>query len=184
MIKINLLPRVEEFEKVPVQIYGALALVIVGVLALGYWYWDLTGQKATADEQVAALQLRNQELQAIQARIQELEATKKNTEDRIAIIEQLQRNQRGPVQLMNEVIASVPSEPGLWLNSLVQRDTTVTIEGRAFDVPFIADFIATLSNSPSFRFVELQFWEQDAEDTIRFRLHCETQERQAEETPQ
>ncbi len=76
---------------------------------------------------------------------------------------------------MNVVIGSVPNNPpGLWLTSLVQQDNLLTIEGRAFDVPFVADFIAALDNTRAFNYVDLQFWEQDQESSIKFQLHCET----------
>ena len=183
MIRINLLPAFEEFGAIPPQIYGAIALVLVGVLALGGWYWTLNGDIADAQGRLAALEARNLELAAVQAQLQEFEQEKQNTQQRIEAIEQLQRNQQGPVELMNVMIASMPSEPGLWLTSLSQQGNNITIEGKAFDVPFIADFIATLNDSPPFRFVELQYWEQESAETIRFRLNCETAEEIEDELP-
>ena len=143
-------------------------------MALGGWYWTLSADRADSQSRHAALEARNQQLAAVQAQLQQFEQQKQDTEQRIEAIEKLQRNQQGPVELMNVMIASMPSDPGLWLTSLSQQGNTVTIEGKAFDVPFIADFIATLNDSPPFRFVELQYWEQESEETIRFRLNCET----------
>ena len=180
MIRVNLLPTFDEYVKVPVQIYAALAVLVVAALALGAWFWSLNSEQKELDNRIAALTTQVEQLEAEQALLQEAEKKKKATQDRIDVIKRLEASRKGPVELMNVVISSVPDEPGLWLTSLAQRENTVTIEGRAFDVPFIADFIASLNDSPPFRFVELQFWEQDPDDTIRFRLHCQTQEVTAE----
>jgi len=183
MIRINLLPAYEEYAAIPPQIYGAIALVLVGVLALGGWYWILNGDLEGAQKNQTELEAQNLALASVQAELQQFEQQKQDTQQRIDAIEQLQRNQQGPVELMNVMIASMPSDPGLWLTSLSQRGNSITIEGKAFDVPFIADFIATLNDSPPFRFVELQYWEQESEETIRFRLNCETVEETEDELP-
>ena len=77
---------------------------------------------------------------------------------------------------MNIVIGAIPDNPpGLWLTSLVQQEATISIEGRAFDVPFVADFIAALDDTRIFSYVDLEFWEQDQENSIRFQLSCGTE---------
>jgi Tfp pilus assembly protein PilN len=62
------------------------------------------------------------------------------------------------------------------LTSLVQQESTLSVEGRAFDVPFVADFIAALDDTRIFSYVDLEFWEQDQENSIRFQLSCGTEE--------
>ena len=77
---------------------------------------------------------------------------------------------------MNIVIGAIPNNPpGLWLTSLTQQETIISIEGRAFDVPFVADFIAALDDTQMFSYVDLEFWEQDQETSIRFQLNCGTE---------
>ena len=175
MIRVNLLPVIEAVERTPPQLYAVLALVL-GLGGLGFWYWSLTGESSKLEEQVGLLQTESQRLQQITLQVEEFEQRKQALEARIGVIDQLEANQKGPVQLMNDVIAGIPENPqGLWLTNLVQRESSVTIEGRAFDVTFIADFIAALDNSSSFRSVELQFWEQDTDNSIRFGLQCETE---------
>ena len=61
------------------------------------------------------------------------------------------------------------------MTSLLQREATISIEGRAFDVPFVADFIAALDDTGIFSYVDLEFWEQDQENSIRFQLSCGTE---------
>jgi len=173
MIRINLFPVVDTVEKTPPQAYAVLGVVLIGG-GLGYYYWDVVGERQAKTEQVALLEQESQRLAQVTARVTEFEQRKTALEARITVIERLKANQQGPVQIMSEIIAAIPDNPrGLWLTSLSQSENTITIEGRAFDVPFIADFIASLDRSPSFQFVDLRFWEQDTERSIRFQLYTE-----------
>ncbi len=174
MIRINLYPTFEAVSATPVQQYAILA-ILLAAMGLGGWYWSVTGTRATLQVTVDQLQQESERLQEITVRVQEFESRKLSLEERIAIIERLKANQKGPVELMNVVIGSVPNNPpGLWLTSMIQQENLLTIEGRAFDVPFVADFIAALDNTRAFKYVDLQFWEQDQETSIRFQLQSET----------
>ncbi|MDA2927337.1 PilN domain-containing protein [Acidobacteria bacterium AH-259-G07] len=176
MIRINLLPTLEAFEKIPIQIYAGVAVLALGILGLGGWYWQSYTKIKDKEQVVSQLTQESLRLDAILVKVSEFEARKKSLQDRISAIDFLRENQKGPVELMNTVIASIPDNPpGLWLSSLLQRGNNISIEGRAFDVPFIADFIATLNDSPTFKFVELQFWEQEEAGNIRFQLNCQTE---------
>ncbi len=175
MIKINLFPTFDTAEGTPVQKYAVL-LFVLGVVAMGGWYLNATSGRADLQEQVTLLEQESVRLQELTAQVVVFEEQKRSLEERIAIIERLQSNQKGPVELMNIVIGAVPDNPpGLWLTSLVQQATTISIEGRAFDVPFVADFIAALDDTQLFSYVDLEFWEQDQESSIRFQLSCGTE---------
>lgn len=175
MIKINLFPTFETVGGTPIQQYGVL-LFVLGVVAMGGWYLNATSGRADLQVQVSLLEVRSAELKVITAEVVAFEAQKRSLEERIAIIERLKANQQGPVELMNIVIGAIPDNPpGLWLTSLVQQETTISIEGRAFDVPFVADFIAALDDTRIFTYVDLEFWEQDQDNSIRFQLSCGTE---------
>ncbi len=175
MIKINLFPTFETVEGTPIQQYGVL-LFVLGVVAMGGWYLNATSGRADLQEQVSLLEVESARLKELTAQVVAFEQRKRSLEERIAIIERLQANQKGPVELMNIVIGSIPDNPpGLWLTSLLQREATISIEGRAFDVPFVADFIAALDDTGIFSYVDLEFWEQDQENSIRFQLSCGTE---------
>ncbi len=176
MIKINLFPTFETVEGTPIQQYGVL-LFVLGVVAMGGWYLNATSGRADLQEQVSLLEVESARLKELTAQVVAFEQRKRSLEERIAIIERLQANQKGPVELMNIVIGSIPDNPpGLWLTSLVQREAIISIEGRAFDVPFVADFIAALDDTGIFSYVDLEFWEQDQESSIRFQLSCGTED--------
>ncbi len=175
MIKINLFPTFETAEGTPVQQYAVL-LFVLGVVAMGGWYLTATSSRADLQEQVTRLEATTAELKELTAQVVAFEQQKRSLEERIVIIERLKSNQEGPVELMNIVIGAIPDNPpGLWLTSLVQQEATISIEGRAFDVPFVADFIAALDDTRIFSFVDLEFWEQDQDSSIRFQLSCGTE---------
>ena len=175
MIRVNLFPAVHVVEHTPPQLYGVV-LVAVCAVSLGYWYWDLSSERSDLQDQATVLQQEMQRLAQVTAEVVTYEQKKANLEARLAVIDQLEANQKGPVELMNDVIAGIPVDPrGLWLTSMRQQETSITLEGHAFDVTFIADFISALESSPSFKSVELEYWDQDTESTIRFRLNCETE---------
>jgi len=175
MIKINLFPTFETAEGTPVQQYAVL-LFVLGVVAMGGWYLTATSSRADLREQVTRLEATSAELKELTAQVVAFEQQKRSLEERIAIIERLKSNQEGPVELMNIVIGAIPDNPpGLWLTSLIQQEATISIEGRAFDVPFVADFIAALDDTRIFSFVDLEFWEQDQDNSIRFQLSCGTE---------
>ena len=137
----------------------------------------VTGERLSVDQYLHCLPVPVQRLEQVTAEVTKYEQRKADLEARLAIIAQLEANQKGPVELMNNVIAGIPENPrGLWLTSLSQNETSVSMEGRAFDVTFIADFISALESSPALRNVELEYWDQDTESTIRFRLNCEVEE--------
>lgn len=144
------------------------AAAVIGVLA---WHSQVSSAKTTADVRLAELQQQSLELARVRAEMQRYEEQKSQLEERAKIIEQLRAGQKGPVQLLNSVIAAMPNESRLWLTSLDQQDKSVTIEGYAFDVPAIADFIAELGKHAPFQTVELAFWE-DRTDSVAFGLNC------------
>ncbi len=177
MIRINLLrePSVKRnlwsVDGSKTGIIGVI-LLVVALGSMGWWYLRTVQERADCQVQVQKLQQEDAKLKAAQAELKRYETLKKKLDDRIALIEQLKANQKGPVNLMNAVIASLPSPPRVWLSSLTQKDTLVSMEGQSLDVPAIADFIANLNSHPPFRQVELDFWEEDT-GGIKFKLTCE-----------
>lgn len=177
MIRINLLrePKAKtktwetQKTKVPVLV---VIMLILAVAVMGSWYRSVSAERGKQAQEVQQLEQEAQRLQRVQKQLEQFEKEKKVLDERVAVIEQLKANQRGPVQLMNDVIASIPDQPVLWLSSLNETPEGLQIEGRAFNVPSIATFIANLNSKPSFRRVDLEFWE-DQKDSIHFKVDCQ-----------
>lgn len=177
MIKINLIrepsSRLALPRKTRPELMGALIFLVTAAI-MGSVYWFLIQERTVLQAQRQDLQQQSLELRAARAELERYRDQKEQLDARISVIEQLKDNQKGPVRMMNSIIESVPSDPRLWLTSLGQRGTTVTIEGQAFDVPAIADFITSLNEKDSFKYVELEYWEEDA-TSLNFKLNCEVE---------
>ncbi len=178
MIKINLLrePSAKKASRglgvsKPMIILLASAATLL-VFLVGFYIYT-AGQLEEVKTEIAELQQQKMRLRRVQAQIQRSERQQAQLEERISLINRLKSNQRGPVILMNGVLASVPEEPKLWLTNLVQRNNNVVVEGRAFNVPAIADFISDLGRTKPFGAVDIEFWEEQPND-VRFKLNCRT----------
>src|SRR5690606_17626695 len=147
---------------------------LISAALMGSLYWFLIQERIVLQAQRKDLQQQSLELRAARAELDHYREQKGQLDARISVIEQLKANQKGPVRMMNSIIESVPADPRLWLTSLGQRGNSVTIEGRAFDVPAIADFIAGLNEQDSFKYVELEYWEEDT-TSLKFKLNCEVE---------
>lgn len=150
--------------------YGPWLLVLV-LLGCGVFHWNLSAVREEQEVRLQALRQQSEALKEVRARVEQYQSQARELEERILAIEALRAQQKGPVRLMNSIIASVPPGNRLWLSHLNQRDGQVVIEGRAFDVPAIADFIAGLDGKPPFSRVELEYWEED-QASIKFKLSC------------
>ena len=78
---------------------------------MGGWYLNATSGRADLQEQVSLLEVESARLKELTAQVVAFEQRKRSLEERIAIIERLQANQKGPVELMNIVIGSIPDNP-------------------------------------------------------------------------
>lgn len=178
MIRINLLHADASTrgtltpEKPNITIW-ALVLFCGTAVGMSWWWWQLTTNVSGKQEQVEQLERETTRLAEVQKQVTQFEQQKKLLEERISLIERLKSNQTGPVTLLDTVINSIPDRPTIWLTDLNQKGTTVTLDGRSFDVPSIADFIAGLSRSSLFKSVELAYW-QEEEPAIKFQLNCVT----------
>ena len=135
MIRINLLG--SERKKAPrAVVFGAAQrltmlcslVMIAAVAGVGWWYWSLS----QASSQVEAFE-------AQRARIQQ----------RVALIEELRGGQSLPVQLLDHVSRSLPDM--LWLTSLTQDATQVTIAGNSRTLVALSDFVGNLGGGTVLR---------------------------------
>ena len=179
MIRVNLLrqkkaPKKPFWTRPKIQLQWAPGVFfVVASIGIGSWYWQLTQEQVQRKEALDRLKQQTVQLKVGENQFEQLRKEEQLLKERIALIEQLKTNQKGPVQLMNAVIAGMPDEPRLYLSSLVQRESLVEIEGRAVDVPAIADLIARLSGQRPFKSVDLDFWEEHKGDLLKFELTCE-----------
>lgn len=128
----------------------ACSLILVAtVLGVGWWFWSLREESSRLDAEVAAAQQESARLQSLLGEVKEFEAQRTRLQQRVALIEQLRSGQSIPVQLLDHVSRSVPDM--LWLTSMQQEASQVTIEGRATTLIALSDFVGNLAGSALLR---------------------------------
>jgi Tfp pilus assembly protein PilN len=81
--------------------------------------------------------------------VQQFEQQKAQLQQRVVLIEQLRKEQKGPVHMLDEISRALP--PMLWLTELKQTDEAVVIDGRSTAVTNLTDFVANLESSGYFK---------------------------------
>ena len=178
MIKINLLPvkRAAKKAKVPVdtamfQLVVGLGIVLVFVGACGY-RWQMLVDEVALKTQIK--ESKTKELDVLKKKVQEVEDYEKNKrllEDKNRIIEQLRKNQGGPVRLLDYLSQSLDPLK-IWLTT-VDGDAQVAINGKALTNDDIVQFIRNLQQSGFFTDVMLEESRQAPEEGLiiyQFRL--------------
>jgi type IV pilus assembly protein PilN len=152
MIRINLLGiERQKTKKAPAfdiskRLTVACSLILtVTVGGVGWWYWSLSQASAQVDADIAAAQTETARLRAVLTEVQQFEARRTQLQQRVALIEQLRGGQSVPVQLLDHVSRSLPEM--LWLTSLEQDGSAVTIEGRSTTLIGLSDFVGNLGGS-------------------------------------
>lgn len=152
MIKINLLPTKRKVPKKVTElqqqlVLGGLILLLVAI-GIGYFWRTLSNRIAELERNKVAAQARIQAQEALLKEVKNVEEERKIVADKIAIIEQLKKNQTGPVRLLDEVSKALPT--GVNLTSFSEKNGQVEINGTAFTNENIVRFVENLKALPYF----------------------------------
>jgi Tfp pilus assembly protein PilN len=82
-------------------------------------------------------------------------------DQRIAVIQDLQRNKVGGQELLDAVANTVVRTEALWLTQMDRKGNTLTFEGTAASLTAVANFITQLRRSGYFDRVEIKESRQD-----------------------
>lgn len=185
MIRINLLGKVKVRavktkvrRGVPTQVLQLVMLISVAVLSVGsIFFWEralsqrdeiLTTEISRAKKEKTRQQLLLRENEIFDKRRKLLEA-------RINVIENLKKNQAGPVRVLDRLSDCVQKTEGLWLRDFNQRENVVTLTGTVMGTPStIADFLTNLEQIGKFKNVNL-INVQETESKYNFSLTFEAE---------
>ncbi len=162
MIKINLLaaekPRAAAGSRFPaISLKGQPLTIGCGLLLLasagfiGLRYEQLGKDAAQLDADIAAAQQETVRLHSVIGEVQKFEQRRAQLQQRVSLIEQLRRDQTGPVHVLDQVSRALP--PMMWLTQLKQLPggADVTIDGRCTGLTTLSDFVANLEASGYFK---------------------------------
>jgi type IV pilus assembly protein PilN len=169
MIRINLLGRARPKavrQAVPLEATLQVVFLLVvlvfsfGFLTIHFWQMD------KEDKQVLAhIQKQRGEkarLEQLKQQVENFEKQKAVLQQRIAVIEELQRNRVGGQQLLDAIANTVGRTDTLWLTSVDRKGDSLSINGSAGSIDAVANYITQLKRSGYFQQVEIKEAHQDA----------------------
>jgi len=169
----------------PVVFIGAG--LVLGALVLGFFYY--TWQKQLNDEnaQIKRLQAQKADLEQTKLQVEAFEKQKVILQQRVATIEQLQRDRTGGQELLDMIANTVSRTENLWLTEMVRKGNTLSLEGSSASINSVANFITALKRSGYFQKVEIKESKQDdknlAVQTFTFQMTAEVSPPPAQARP-
>ena len=130
---------------------GCSVLLIATALFVAWRYWAVTQESARLDQDISSSQKEAVRLRAILGQVQQFEQHKVQLQQRVTLIEQLRREQTGPVHILDQISRSLP--PLLWLTELKQSPdpNEVVINGKCTNITALTDFVSSLEASGYFK---------------------------------
>lgn len=131
-----------------------LLFVVVFVAAgayLFYRYQSLTSESARLSNEVQVAQQEKQRKQRLLNEIENFKKEKQSLDNRIAVIDELKRNQLGPIEWLNALGSAIDRNRTVWLNSVGQNGDRISIEGVATSMNSVANFVTTLKQFKVFK---------------------------------
>ena len=150
-----------------------LILIVLGFAAAGYlWYTTLNNQVADLDSKIKQAETQKAALENVIKQDQVYESRKKALENRVKVIEGLQKNQVSPVVALDELSEAVERTQYVWLSNLDQNNAILTMSGTGTSLNAIADFYSNLTATGYFKNIDVSN-AQDNAGNFTFSLKCE-----------
>ncbi len=185
MIRINLLGKVKikaiktkVRRGVPTQVLQLVMLISVAVLSVGsiiFWERALSQRDEVLTTEIGRAKKEKTRQQLLLRENEIFDKRRKLLEARINVIENLKKNQAGPVRILDRLSDCVQKTEGLWLREFSQKENLVTLTGTVMGTPStIADFLTNLEQIGKFKNVNL-INVQETESKYNFSLTFEAE---------
>lgn len=152
MIKINLLPTKR---KTPRKVTELQQQVIIGVVVFGaviaamaFYYLSLNAKISAREQELAAAMAEIARQDNMLREVKNVEDERKKVTDKIGIIEQLKKNQQGPVRLLDEISRAIPATADI--TSMTEAGGNINLSGEAFSNEDVVRFVEKLKASAFF----------------------------------
>lgn len=161
-----------------------LILIVLGTAVGGFWWYrNLSSQLAALDMKKMQAEAQKAALDAVIKADQVYQGRKKTLENRVKIVENLQKNQVSPVVALDQLSDAVEKTRFVWLSSLDQKDTILSLAGTGTSLNAIADFYSNLNATGYFKNVDQGPTSVDPAGNWTFTLRCEFSPPHAPTTP-
>jgi type IV pilus assembly protein PilN len=137
------------------------AAIVVAFVVLFVMYLSQSKQLDATNEEIHRLQAERARLQTVKAKVQEFEAETAVLQQRINVIETLQKGRTGGQELLQSVANTVERSEGVWLTALTRSGNTLTLDGEANSVNAVANFLSQLKRSGYFGKIEIKEAKED-----------------------
>lgn len=174
MASINLLPWRETARKQQ-QLNYLMVLAQVAVLAFVLMFFVYWLYQARVEGQISRNALLETEIQVLDqqiAQIRALEKQKAGLQQRMSLIEQLQRSRNLGTQIMDEVAKTVPA--GVYLVSLDKKSNRLLVTGKSESNNRLSSLLRVIEQSPLLTQPVLEFIQASKEDSgllSDFKMH-------------
>jgi type IV pilus assembly protein PilN len=172
MIRINLLeqPRPKAARKA-VPIGSTLPVILLvaaaglAVLMLAFTYFQMERDIGRENDRIKQLRAQKTDLERIKQEVEAYEGQRKILQQRVSVIEQLQRDRTGGQELLDMVANTVSRTDNLWLTSMERKGDALAMHGSAASINSVANFITQLKRSGYFQKIEIKETKQDTQNT-------------------
>ena len=168
MIRINLLGRSRpKAVRTAVPLEATLQIVfLAAALALSFGllyghYWQMDKEDRALLMHIQMQKGEKARLEQMKQQVDNFESQKQILQQRISVIETLQRNRVGGQQLLDAIANTVSRTDTLWLTTVNRNGDNLAITGSAGSVNAVANFITQLKRSGYFQQVEIKESHQD-----------------------
>ncbi|MDH4161949.1 MAG: PilN domain-containing protein [Nitrospirota bacterium] len=175
MIKINLLPTKRKPSR---KITDLQKQAVLGGLILGGVITGMVLYTASLNQKIAQRQQKRDatktkiaQQETMLKEVKNVEDEEKKVTEKINVIEQLKKNQQGPVRMLDEISRAVPT--GIGITSITEAAGRININGDAFTNEDIVKFVENLKASPFFQeiyLLESMLAKEKETEIYRFKL--------------
>lgn len=156
MIRVNLLAvkRKKKAKPLPTFVISAVLFSVVMICVLVYLFLYYNSKLSTTKTQFETNKQKIAELKNKIKEVENFEKLNKTIDERNKLIEQLRRNQKVPVMMLDEVSRSLPK--GVWLTAMSFSEKGGTLEGYAFTNSDVVAYVENLKGSKLLTDIYLQ----------------------------
>jgi len=176
MIRINLLPfrAAKKLENIRMQISVYALSVILMIAVLGFSFMSLSGKIQELRAEQSRLKKELASYSEMLKKMDELNKKRDDLKGKLEVIQGLEAQKAGPVQLFDEIAMAIPVGK-LFLRSLSETRGKVTMSGVAKDYDTVALFMTKLENTQTINTVTLGSAKKttiEDQEVLDFNLIC------------
>lgn len=146
MIRINLLPvrAVKKREMGQKQLLLFALVIVAALVGNYYWYADTAKTEERLRFDVQRTEKEIADLNRIIGEVQNYEKENKALEDKLKVLDTLERGRTGPVKMLDAMATAIPKN--VWLHKMEERGGSMSLSGSALSNDDLAEYMKALAN--------------------------------------